>query len=66
MREFFRKLKQDFPYFIARKMPKWLIYHCHCLLMAEVSTQEFKNKIMCEITGLETRDDNSYVLPFLW
>ena len=44
---------QIFPYWVAGRMPRWLVYHCAIRLIAHATTGKHGAQLVPELTALE-------------
>ena len=48
-----RRPMQILPYWIAGRMPRWLVYHCAIRLIAHATTGKHGSQLVPELTALE-------------
>ena len=41
------------PYWIAARMPRWLVYHCAIRLMVNATGSKYPNQIVPELTAID-------------
>jgi hypothetical protein len=44
------------PYWVAARMPKWLVYHCAIRLMVHACSAKYPTQIVPELTAVEALD----------
>ena len=50
----FKRPMQHFPYWIAARMPRWLVYHCAIRLIAHATTGKYGAQLVCDLKAMES------------
>ena len=60
MREFlywhFKRPLQHLPYWVAGKLPRWLVYHCALRMIAHATTGKYGATLVSELSAMEALD----------
>ena len=53
---YIRRPLQRIPYWIAARMPRWLVYHCGIRLVSHATTGKYNKQIVPELTAMDALD----------
>lgn len=51
-----KRRARNVPYFVARCMPRWLVYHCAIRLIAEATTGRYAATIVPDLSAMDALD----------
>ena len=49
----FKRPMQQLPYWVAARMPRWLVYHCTIRLIAHATTGKYGAQLVNELKAME-------------